>query len=110
MPDERLLKRRLPAHERSVKEINPELDVRVRLLGTVIDKSTNSVVLDDGSGRIEVLFEEPPYVEQGQLVRIVTRVMPLIDGFECKGEAVQVLEDDFDINLYKRTRSMVKYV
>ena len=110
MPDERLLKRRLPAVERNIKEINPETDVRARLLGTVIDKSANSIVLDDGTGKVEILFAETPYAEQGQMVRVVTRVMPLIDGFECRGETIQVLEDDFDINLYKKTRSMVKYV
>jgi hypothetical protein len=107
MPDERLIRRRLPAIEKKISDIQPESDVRVRLLGTVIDSSLNSVVLDDGSGKIEVYFEEQPKVRQGQLVRIVARILPLIDGFECKGELIQNL-DGFNLDLYKRVKEIMR--
>ena len=107
MPDERLIRRRLPAIEKKISDIQPESDVRVRLLGTIIDSSLNSVVLDDGSGKIEVYFEEQPKVRQGQLVRIVARILPLIDGFECKGELIQNL-DGFNLDLYKRVKEIMR--
>jgi hypothetical protein len=107
MPEERLMKRRLPALEKRIADIQPEADVRVRLLGTVIDSSLNSVVLDDGSGKIEIYFEDQPNVRNGQLVRVITRILPLIDGFECKGEVLQNL-DDFNLDLYKKTKEIVR--
>ena len=110
MPDERLVRRRLPATERRISDIYPERDVRVKLLGTVIDKGANSIVLDDGSGKVEVLFPEVPYVNQGQLIKVVTRILPLLDGFECRGECVQLLDDNFDLNLYKKARELMKNV
>jgi hypothetical protein len=107
MPDERLIRRRLPALEKKIADIQPESDVRVRLIGTVIDSSLNSVVLDDGSGKIEIYFEEQPNVTNGQLVRIIARILPLIDGFECKGEVLQNL-DDFNFDLYKKVKEIVR--
>ncbi len=72
MPEERLIRRRLPALEKRVSEIQPDSDVRVRLTGTVIDSSANSIVLDDGSGKIEIYFEDQPKVKNGQMIRIIT--------------------------------------
>ena len=105
MPDEKLIKRRLPSIEKSISEIHPDSDVRIRLIGTVIDIGPNSIVLDDGSGKIEVYFEEIPKVRQGQLVRVITRILPLIDGYECKGEILQSL-DGFNLKLYKKARDL----
>jgi len=104
MPD---IRRRLPGIEKTIDSIQPENDVRVRLTGTVIDVGTNSLVLDDGTGKIEVIFEEQPQVIVGQLARVIARILPLIDGFQCRGEVVQNL-DGFDMDLYKRVKDIVK--
>jgi hypothetical protein len=106
MPDEKLIKRRLPAIEKSISEIHPDSDVRIRIMGTIIDIGPNSLVLDDGSGKMEVYFEEVPKVRQGQFVRVLSRIVPLIDGFECNGEVLQDLTG-FNLDLYKKARSMV---
>ena len=98
-------KRRLPAIEKKIGDIQPENDVRVRLIGTVIDTNSNSVVIDDGSGKAEVFFEGDVNVHNGQLVRIITRVLPLIDGFECRGECLQTLEG-FNMDLYKKAKEI----
>lgn len=105
MPDAKLMRRRLPAKEKEIASIQPEMDVRLRLMGTVIDSGPNSVVIDDGTGKVEVFFEKNPAVRAGQMVRIVTRILPLIDGFECRGEAVQNL-DGFDTDLYKKAKEI----
>jgi len=109
MPEERLIRRRLPALERKITEIHPEMDVRVRLTGTVIESTLNSIVLDDGSGKVEIFFDEDPNVRHGQMVKTIVRILPLIDGFECRGEAVQTL-DGFDIDLYNKAKEVIKNV
>jgi hypothetical protein len=105
MPDEKLIRRRLPAREKTIASIQPETDVRLRLTGTVIGIGPNSVVIDDGTGKTEVFFEKEPSVREGQMVRVITRVFPLIDGFECRGEALQEM-DDFNNELYKKAKEI----
>ena len=107
MPQENLMRRRLVAIERKIEEIQPESDVRVRITGTIIDTGPNSIVIDDGSGKIDISFEREPLVREGQLIRVITRVLPLIDGFECRGEAIQAL-DGFNINLYNKAKEIAK--
>ena len=107
MAQERLIRRRLPSVEKSIADIQPETDVRVRLIGTVIDTTPNSIVVDDGTGKIEIYFGEEKNVKNGQLVRVITRILPLIDGFECRGEAIQSL-DGYDLDLYKKARKIFK--
>ena len=107
MPQENFMRRRLVAIEKKIEDIQPEADVRVRLMGTVIDVAPNSIVVDDGSGKIDISFERDPLVNQGQLVRVIARVLPLIDGFQCRGEAVQVL-DNFNIDLYNKAKEIAK--
>jgi len=106
MPEERL-RRRLPSIEKMIIDIRPETDVRVKLIGTVIDASETSLILDDGTGKIEISFDEPIFTNPNQLVKVIARIMPLIDGFECKGEVLQTLED-FDLNLYRKARDIIR--
>ena len=109
MAQEKLIKRRLPSVEKSIVDVHPDTDVRVRLIGTVIDTTSNSVIIDDGTGKIEVYFGEEIDVRQGQKVRAVTRIVPLIDGFEARGEVLQVL-DGFNLGLYRKAREIVKNI
>jgi len=44
-------------------------------------------------------------LQNGQLIRVVARVLPLIDGFALRGEVVQRLED-FDMGLYRKAREL----
>ena len=101
------IRRRLPGIEKEISSIQPETDVRVRLTGTVIDVGTNSMVLDDGTGKIEIVLEDQPQINVGQTARVIARILPLIDGFQCRGEVVQTL-DGFDLDLYKKAKDIVK--
>ncbi|MBN2202642.1 MAG: hypothetical protein JW700_00435 [Candidatus Aenigmarchaeota archaeon] len=105
MVEENSVKRRLPAKEKEIGSIQPEFDVRLRLMGTVIDSSPNSVVIDDGTGKVEIFLEKEPSVNQGQLVKVITRIIPTIGGFECRGEALQDM-NGFDIDLYKKAKEI----
>ena len=100
--------RRLPGVEKKISEIQPETDVRIRLMGTVIGVNQNNVILDDGSGKVEIGFDyEPAYISEGQIVKVLTRVLPILDGFECKGECIQVL-NDFNVQLYNKVQEFIR--
>ena len=95
---------RMPAKERRVSEIKPD-DTRVGIVGTVVDFKGNVLAVDDGSGKINVSFEEAPSVNAGQLVRVFGRVMPLEGGVELQGEACQ----DFskaDLELWRKVSGL----
>lgn len=96
--------RRLPAVERNISDIKQD-DIRVRVIGTVLDKQGNRIVLDDGTGKVDVGFEGPPEVESGQLVRVFGRVISLENGFEIQGELVQKL-DGLDMKLRKKVMEL----
>lgn len=103
---EKFLKR-LPAVEKTISDINPKSDIRVRITGTVIDSKENSIIIDDGSGKVEVLFEsQPAYAREGQFIRVITRILPMVSGYECKGEVIQNMEN-FDLNLYKDAKKII---
>ena len=96
--------RRLAAFDRNVSDIVKD-DVRVRIVGMVIDKKDNVVVLDDGTGKINVVFDEPVNAEVNKNVRIMGRVMPTEKGFEIQGEILQDMSG-LDLGLYKKVRSL----
>jgi len=79
------------AVERKVSEINPENDVKVRVLGTVVSKSENGFLLDDGTGTIQVFITADLLkgVEEKKLVRVLGRITPTPDRFELTAEIVQ---------------------
>ena len=96
--------KRSPAVARTVSEIRQE-DVRVRIIGTVIDRTENAVALDDGTGKIDVNFKEPVKAELNKLVRIFGKVVPTDSGFELEGEILQDMSK-LDMESYKQAISI----
>jgi hypothetical protein len=96
--------RRMPSLLRNVSEISSE-DMRVSLIGTVIDRQDNLAVIDDGTGQIKVSFENNPEVGLDKLVRVFGRVLPLEGGFELQGEIIQDMSG-LDMGLLKRVNSI----
>jgi hypothetical protein len=91
MPEEngsQEFRRRLPSVLRKVSDISGE-DIRVSLIGTVIDSADDGIVLDDGTGKIDVTLNEKPAVSSGGLARVFGRVVPMENGFQLQGEIVQ---------------------
>jgi hypothetical protein len=68
--DSFLMPRRFCAAERTISEITKK-DVRVSILGTIIDKKDNMMVLDDGTGRTEIKFEDAVNMDVGQIARVL---------------------------------------
>ncbi|MDY6769977.1 MAG: OB-fold nucleic acid binding domain-containing protein [Candidatus Nanohaloarchaea archaeon] len=84
-----------------ITDIDPESDARVRVLGTVLEARQDSIMLDDGSGTVEVFLDADDLdaVQDGQRVRVFGRVMPTADAFEIQAELVQDMTD-LDMDTY----------
>lgn len=94
--------RRMPAVLRRVSDINPETDVRVRLLGRVIDKAEGAAFIDDGTGTAQVILEENiDKLNTNDVVRVFCRVLPLESGYELRGEIIQDMRA-LDLDLYRK--------
>ena len=100
--------RRGPARQRDIEDIDPQNDIRVRTTGTVISIDQDSITLDDGTKSIEVFLEESDleYIDDGQTVRVLGRVLPTPDGYEIQGEIVQDFSD-VDQELRDRVKKVV---
>ena len=97
--------RRLPAIEKKISEISPEHDVRIRILGRIIDKANETIVVDDGTGSAEIITSDLN-VTAGidDLVRVFTRVLPLEEGYELRAEIIQDMSI-LDMELYKKIKA-----
>lgn len=103
---------RAPAVARTLGDINPETDIRVRLLVRVIDKTVSGVIAEDAppapassvpAPQTEVVLEPDVLaaLEPDDIVRIFARVLPLESGFELRGELVQDM-NGLDFESYKK--------
>jgi len=98
--------------KRKIPEINPDVDLKVKILGFVVDKKDDTLVLDDGSGKIKVFIDIPGMMEKieiNNLVRVFGSTLPTEDGFEIKADALQDLSN-LNINLYKKVEELYNKV
>jgi hypothetical protein len=82
---------RAPAIARKIANITPEKDIRVRILGKVLDKTENTIILKDSSAEAEIILE-PEFaacIATNETIRIFARVLPLENGFELRSELIQ---------------------
>ena len=107
MPEQQQM-RRAPARPKKIEEIDPQNDIRVRVVGTVLSKEDDSISIDDGTGSVEVFLEEDQMeeLEEGLRVRVFGRVLPTPDSFELQGEIVQDFSD-VDPELQDRVKKVV---
>jgi len=100
--------RRAPAKPKKIEDIEPQTDIRVRVLGTVLSVDEDSIAVDDGTGSVDVFLEEDNMedIEEGQRVRVFGRVLPTPDSFELQGEVLQDF-DKVDANLRDRVKKVV---
>lgn len=96
----------MPSVDRAVSGIKAD-DIRVSVIGTVIDSQKNRLVIDDGTGKVAVSFEDPVKAENSKLVRVLGRVIPMDSGVEIQGDALQPM-DGMDMELKKKVDELVK--
>ncbi len=95
--------RRPVAPEKDISDID-ENDIRVSLIGTVVQKDSiqYSMVIDDGTGSITVLADK--LFEVQSVVRVIghpqVRGEPVIDA--------EIIQDftDFDLELFRKVKEM----
>jgi len=90
---ERTYRRRKPAVERKIGEIGED-DTRVAIIGKAfkVDKIDYTFWVDDGTGVILVESEENVLPENGQIVRVIGRVIRN-EEIHLFGEVVQDFSD-----------------
>lgn len=106
MPEFQDFQKRMPSVDRTVSSIRQD-DIRVSIIGTVIDVQENRLMVDDGTGKVTVSFEEPAKAENSKTVRVLGRVIPMDSGFEIQGDVLQPM-DGLDMELKKKVDELAK--
>lgn len=94
--------------KKKIEEINPETDLKVNIMGFVVDKKEDTLILDDGNKKIKVFMDNPVIAEKinvNQLVRVFGSTLPTDEGFEIKADVVQDLSN-LNIDLYKKVEAL----
>jgi len=95
--------RRAPAIYRTISSIDNIKDIRVRLLGKVVEKMNGSIIFEDYSGKTEIIIDN--YIVEslniGETIRIFCRVMQLDNGRELRAELIQDM-NNMDRELYEK--------
>ncbi|SRR3989344_1855851 len=95
--------RTYPFIEKNIKDLDIK-DIKVSISGIIIDKTENSVILEDGTGQINVSIETELPVNS--YVRVLGRVLPYDDSLEVHGEIIQDFSK-IDKLLYKKVKSLL---
>ncbi|MGC8816641.1 MAG: hypothetical protein ACP5PX_02350 [Candidatus Hadarchaeum sp.] len=102
---EEIHQRRMPARPRKISDIRIG-DERVRVVGLVVDKRDSEFTLDDGSGLLTVIFDDPAVasgIEIGAKVRVFGSPLLVSGAKELHADIVQRV-DKLDLNLYREVR------
>lgn len=102
--------KRLPAADKAIAEIEPEKDIRVKIIGKVVGLGTDSFVIDDGAGTVQITTDPEISMESVKVndsVRVIGRVFASESGFELRADAVQNV-NGIDMELLKKVRNLEK--
>ncbi len=102
---------RRPAIEKRIKDVDPALDRRVRLVGTVIsrDAANGMIVIDDGTGKVNAFFDDLRVIEkldsykEGDPALVVGRLAQTAEGFDLNGEVIRSVKG-LDFGLLEKVR------
>jgi len=84
---------------RKISEIDSEADSRISVTGRIIEQGENSFILDDESGKVEIVFEGE--VKKDKIVRVFCSLMEN----RLKADVVQNLEG-MDLKLFKKVKEL----
>ena len=102
---EEIQQRRAPARPRRISDVRIG-DERVRVVGLVVDKRDVEFTLDDGSGRLTVIFDDPAIAENfeiGLKVRVFGTPLSVAGTNELHADIAQRV-DKLDLSLYNQVR------
>ncbi|HID60818.1 MAG TPA: hypothetical protein EYP46_03030 [Hadesarchaea archaeon] len=95
-----------PARPRKISEIKIG-DERIRVVGLVVDKKETEFTLDDGSGHLTIIFDDPAMagdVQIGSKVRAFGTPLSVSGSSELHAEIIQRV-DELDLGLYEKVRN-----
>jgi aspartyl/asparaginyl-tRNA synthetase len=110
-------RKRKPAQQRWIKDLSDEdIENRVRILGSIVDitsvqdqenqENQTYVVLDDGTGRFQVISNQPITLELGAQIRVFGVVRKTGQNeLVIEAEIIQDMKD-LDMSLYKRVQEV----
>ncbi|MFB6088610.1 MAG: OB-fold nucleic acid binding domain-containing protein [Candidatus Aenigmatarchaeota archaeon] len=104
--------RRAVTDFKKIEDIDED-DIRVSIIGTLVSVEDDTIVVDDGSGNLEVSLlemENPAQLENletGQIVRVVGK-LGRGDELEMRGEAVQDFSK-FDLKIYEKAKKLTGF-
>lgn len=93
--------RRIPAKIVQIDKLQESS--RVAVLGTIIQKSDSAVIIDDGTGQVEVVLNEDVPYDVKDIVRVFGRVY----GQTIEAEFIQDAKD-INTDLYKKSANIIK--
>ncbi|MEM2875175.1 MAG: OB-fold nucleic acid binding domain-containing protein, partial [Candidatus Hadarchaeales archaeon] len=85
-------------------------DRRVRVVGVVVDRRDSEITLDDRSGRISVIFDDPSAtagIEAGDRVRVIGMPLTVSGKTELRAETMKKV-NDLDLELYDEFMKLVE--
>ena len=96
--------------EKNIADIN-ENDYLVRIIGIVIDVGKDYLVVDDGTGKIEIFFKEDlsDEIKIGETVKVIGKVYYSPENIKINAKCIQILKN-FNIKLYKQAKEIIKKV
>ena len=77
-----------------------QLAQNITVVGSIYAPKQTFITPQNNGYITKILFKE------GQFVKVITRILPLIDGYECRGEAIQDL-NGINIELYRKAREVI---
>jgi len=87
--------------KKKISEINPEADFKVKIAGMIVDKKGDTLVIDDGTSKVNVFtVSDLQGIEVNKLVRVFGNIVPIENGFEVRADFLQDLSG-LDIKLYR---------
>lgn len=96
---------RMPAPYKRISELRAS-DERVKVIGLVVDRGSSDLVLDDGSGQITAILEDPAAiggVDVGSRVRVFGSPMEAEGGLELQADILQRV-DPLDVQIHEQVR------
>jgi hypothetical protein len=96
---------RKPAKLKKISEIRAS-DERVKVVGLVVNKGDSEFVLDDGSGQLVVILDEPEATQGitvGSRVRVFGNPMEAEGGLEFHADILHKV-DGLDLQLQEQVR------
>jgi len=94
---------KLPAAYKKIPDIDMERDIRVRLLGKVVEKTDDGIMLSDGfsNARILISKEIADGLNLDDQIRVFARVLITETGPEFRAEIIQDMHVA-DMELYQK--------